>query len=412
MQSKKLLAKSNIFGEFMKNLEKSQIVFVVKMIKDMSFLNKSSPRIEVKKQSDKILVTKSFLPPKEDYTRFLAKIWESHHLTNSGPNVLELEKQVAAFCECQNTFFVSNGTIALQLAIRALGLSGEIITTPFSYVATTSSIVWERCTPIFVDINSKYLTIDCEKIVDAITPRTVAILATHVYGFPCDIEKIDLIAKNYNLKVIYDAAHTFGSRYKGKTLTSFGDISTLSFHATKIFHTVEGGAVVCRDEAIGEKVSYMRNFGHDGPEAFQGIGINGKNSEFHAAMGLCIFPHFEKILAERQKICFTYDEIFARQNLIKRPKILAETVHNGAYYPIIFQSEEQLKLVLNLLNDVNVFPRRYFYPSLSLLKYLDKKMMPIAEDVAPRIACLPVYPGLPLVTVSEIAHYICEIVGA
>ena len=226
-----------------------------------------------------------------------------------GQLVQKLEHELTTYLNIDHLFFVSNGTIALQIAIKALDLNGEIITTPFSYVATTSTIVWESCAPVFVDIDPQTLCIDPNLIEAAITEETSAILATHVYGIPCAVEQIEAIAKKHNLKVIYDAAHTFGVKYKGKSLSWYGDISTLSFHATKLFHTVEGGAIITHDSQLAHKISYMRNFGHNKCEGFWGLGINGKNSEFHAAMGLCVLPHLGEIIAARKQVFAWYDEL-------------------------------------------------------------------------------------------------------
>src|SRR5690606_27065948 len=234
-----------------------------------------------------IPVTKPFLPKVEEYDKYLASIWERQWLTNNGPLVNEFELKLKEYLDVNHLLYVSNGTIALQIAIKALELSGEIITTPFSFVATTSSIVWEGCKPVFVDIDSETFNIDPRKIESAITPSTSAILATHVYGNPCDIDAIQKIADKYNLKVIYDAAHCFGTKYKGKSVFDYGDISTTSFHATKLFHSIEGGAVFTRCPELLKKMSFIRNFGHNGPSDFKELGLNGKNSEFHAAMGLC-----------------------------------------------------------------------------------------------------------------------------
>jgi dTDP-4-amino-4,6-dideoxygalactose transaminase len=234
-----------------------------------------------------IPVTKPFSPPIAEYTKLLEGVWERHWFTNNGPLVNELELQLKTYLNLPHLLFLNNGTIALQIAIKALELKGDIITTPFSYVATTSSIVWEGCNPVFVDIDPQTLNIDPTKIEAAIKPNTTAILATHVYGNPCDIDAIQKIADKYKLKVIYDAAHCFGTLYKGKSVFAYGDISTTSFHSTKLFHTVEGGAVFTMNPDLLKKLSYLRNFGHEGPEHFAEVGINGKNSEFHAAMGLC-----------------------------------------------------------------------------------------------------------------------------
>src|SRR5689334_14362011 len=219
-----------------------------------------------------IPVTKPFLPPIQEYEQYLQDIWKRNWLTNNGPLVNELELRLKDFLGLKHLLFVTNGTIAIQLAIKALDLRGEIITTPFSYVATTSSIVWENARPVFVDINPADFTIDASRIEASITEHTVAILATHVYGIPCDVEEIERIAKKHKLRIIYDAAHAFAVKYKGKSLCSYGDVSTISFHATKLFHTIEGGGVFTSDNDLAHKIAYMRNFGHKGQEEFWGVG--------------------------------------------------------------------------------------------------------------------------------------------
>lgn len=340
-----------------------------------------------------IPVTKSFLPPIEEYYQYLQKIWKSNQLTNHGPLVNELEAKLKEYLGVKHLFFISNGTIALQIAIKALGLHDEVITTPFSYVATTSSLVWEGCQPVFVDIDQKVLCIDPDLIEAAITPNTTAILATHVYGIPCDVEKIKSIADKHHLNVIYDASHTFGVKYLGKSLVSYGDISTLSFHATKLFHTVEGGAIITNDDELAHRISYMRNFGHNGQEDFWGIGINGKNSEFHAAMGLCNLNHIEEILRARKQVCAWYDERIKELNLT-RPSLPDGTEYNYAYYPVLFPSEEMLIHVKGLMNMQEIFPRRYFYPSLNNLPYSNCHVFALAENISKRVLCLPLYFGL------------------
>lgn len=352
-----------------------------------------------------IPVTKSFLPPIEDYIEYLRKIWDSNQLTNNGALVRELEQKLKEYFDVKHLFFVSNGTIAEQIAIKAAELRGEIITTPFSYVATTSSIVWEGCQPVFVDIDPQTLCIDPDLIEDAITEETTGILPTHVYGIPCDVEKIQKIAEKHGLKVIYDSAHTFGGKYKGKSIASYGDISFLSFHATKVFHTVEGGAIITNDDELAHKISYMRNFGHNGPEDFWGVGINGKNSEFHAAMGLCNLPHLDEIIAARKQVSKWYDECIKDTGLT-RPTLPVDSEYNFAYYPVIFPSEEDLVKAKDSLNQSEIFPRRYFYPSLNDLPYIFPESFPIAESVSSRILCLPLYPELELDRVRVIARII------
>ncbi|MCL4149747.1 UNVERIFIED_CONTAM: hypothetical protein GTU68_025704, partial [Idotea baltica] len=253
-----------------------------------------------------IPVSKPFLPPQEEYQKYLESIWSNVWLTNNGPLVQELENKLSEYLKVNNLLFTSNGTIALQLAIKAFGLTGEIITTPFSYVATTSTISWENCQPVYVDIDRATLGIDVNKIEDKITAKTSAILATHVYGYPSYIEDIAQLAKIKNLKLIYDGAHAFGCTYKNKSLLAYGDVSTCSFHATKVFHTIEGGCTIAKDPEIQNRIKLMRNFGHKGFEKFECIGINGKNSEFHAAMGLCNLKYVDEIINRRKNLSDHY----------------------------------------------------------------------------------------------------------
>jgi dTDP-4-amino-4,6-dideoxygalactose transaminase len=340
-----------------------------------------------------INVTKTYLPPLEEYVRYLEGIWARGQLTNNGPLVKELEARLKEYLGVKHLFFVSNGTIALQIAIKALDLHGEIITTPFSYVATTSSIVWEGCRPVFVDIDPESLNLSPDLIEAAITPRTTAILAVHVYGHPCDVERIQAIADRHGLKVIYDAAHAFGVHYCGRSLLVHGDISTLSFHATKLFHTGEGGALITNDDDVAHRIAYMRNFGHRGQEDFWGLGVNGKNSEFHAAMGLCVLPKVPELIGRRKAISELYDNLLNRHDLVM-PGLRDRTIYNFAYYPVVFQSEECLLAVRDALNERHVYPRRYFYPALSALGYAHAGPKPVSEDIAKRVLCLPLAPDL------------------
>lgn len=342
-----------------------------------------------------VLVTKSYLPNIEDYFELLRKVWHSGHLTNHGPLVNELEQKLTQYLGVKSLAYTNNGTIALQIAIKALDLKGEVLTTPFSYVATTSSLAWENCKPVFVDINPATLTIDHTKIEEAITPNTTGILATHVYGLPCEVEAIEAIAKKHNLKVIYDGAHAFGVKYKGQSLLNFGDATTLSFHATKLFHTVEGGAIITKDPEVTHRVAYMRNFGHNGPEAFHGIGINGKSSEFHAAMGICLLPHLTHIIERRKTLSELYKaQIFSQGLSVEYPQMPKETEYNYSYFPILLPNEETLLAIKERLNAHNIFPRRYFYPSLNTLDFLDFYECPVSEDISKRVLCLPLYPDL------------------
>ena len=340
-----------------------------------------------------INVTKTFLPPIEKYNKQVQRAWDNQWLTNRGELVLELEEKLKQYLDSSNIIITNNGTIPLQIALKLLGKQGEIITTPFSYVATTASIVWESCTPIFVDIHPEYLTIDETKIEAAITNKTTAILATHVFGNPCNVEAIEAIAKKHNLKVIYDAAHCFGVTYKGKSLFDYGDVSTCSFHATKLFHTGEGGALFSNDKDLQHQLFYSHNFGHNGPLAFHGLGINGKMSELQAAMGLAVLPNMAKIFDERKKVVDFYNNKLDFSKL-QGLKIRENTHWNYSYYPVIFYSEEQLLKVQKALNKNQIFPRRYFYPSLNTIDYTKGQSMPISENIASRIMCLPLYVGL------------------
>lgn len=337
-----------------------------------------------------ITVTKPTLPSFDRYVELVRGIWEREWLTNHGPLVTELEHKLSAEFDIPHNLFLSNGTVALQIAIKALELSGEIITTPFSYVATTSSIVWEGCVPVMADILPATLTIDPSKIEAAITDKTTGIIATHVFGNACEIDEIERIASKYNLKVIYDAAHAFGSTYKGKSILHFGDVSTTSYHATKLFQTIEGGGVYTKSKEIHARMALLRNFGHLTPTSFGPAGINGKNSEFHAAMGLLNLEKLPEVLAKRQYVAREYDRRFLDAPLL-RPTVTANCGFNDAYYAVIFRSEDSLLRTLAHLNANDVVPRRYFYPSLSELNYVAGGAAPVSEDISRRILCLPTY---------------------
>jgi dTDP-4-amino-4,6-dideoxygalactose transaminase len=322
--------------------------------------------------------------------------------------VNELELQLKEYLDVPHLLFLCNGTIALQVAIKALELKGEVITTPFSYVATTSSLVWEGCTPVFVDIDPETFTIDATQIEAAITPATMAILATHVFGNPCDIDTISAIATKHGLKVIYDAAHSFGTLYKGKSVFAYGDISTASFHATKLFHTGEGGAVFTQGPELLRKMAYLRNFGHETPVDFAMVGINGKSSELHAAMGLSVLPNVPEILEKRKQLCHHYD--YSLRNLmITRQKIREEAHYNYAYYPVVFQTEERLLHSVEELNKYGIFPRRYFYPSLDTLNYVSGPCCNVSQDIASRILCLPLYHSLSTEEIDMIARLLLRV---
>ena len=340
-----------------------------------------------------INVTKTFFPPINEFNEQIQRVWDNQWLTNRGALVIELEEKLKRYLSVDNIIIMNNGTIPLQISLKVLGNQGEIITTPFSYVATSSAIIWENCKPVFVDIHPDYLTIDESKIEQSITDKTTAILATHVFGNPCEVDIIESIARKHNLKVIYDAAHCFGVNYNNKSVFEYGDISTCSFHATKLFHTAEGGAIFCKDLILQQKLFYSHNFGHNGPLDFFGLGINGKISELQAAMGLSVLPYIDNIISDRKMIVEFY---LNNLNLIKLKflKIRENTNWNYSYFPIIFESETILLKTQKILNDNDIFPRRYFYPSLNKINYINAQEMPISESIASRILCLPLYFGL------------------
>lgn len=340
-----------------------------------------------------IHVTEPFLPPLKDYIGYLEGIWERCQLTNHGPLVIELESLIRESQGLDGPVrMVSNGGLGLQIILKAMGIKGEIITTPFSYVATVSCPAWEGCTIRFADIEPDSLTLDPAAVEAAITSKTEAILATHVYGNPCDCEGLEKVARKHGLALIYDAAHAYGVRYKGKSILSYGDASMVSLHATKLFHTVEGGFVIAKDPSVDEKIEWMRRFGHNGHDSYHGVGINAKMSELHAAMGLCVHRYLDQIMANRHAACRTYDEGMADLDGVQKAFKLREfSEWNAAYYPVRFESEDLLVAALNELKRSAIFPRRYFYPALHEIDLPDhfSCALPIAEKASRQILCLP-----------------------
>ncbi|MEJ8552666.1 DegT/DnrJ/EryC1/StrS family aminotransferase [Tepidibacter sp. Z1-5] len=337
-----------------------------------------------------INVTKTYLPDINKYKKYVEHIFESGWITNNGKLVQELEIKLKEYLGVRNILLVSNGTIALQVAYKLLELKGDVITTPFSFVATTSSLVWEGLKPVFVDIDKHNLNIDTSKIEDSISDNTCAILPVHVFGNVCDVEKIKEIAKKYDLKVIYDAAHAFGVKYKNKSILNYGDVSVISFHATKIFHTIEGGALVINDDKLYEKAKKMINFGITGPETIEGLGINAKMNEFQAAMGLCVLEDIDCQISKRKAIYDKYKRELSHK--LQFQKIRNQIDYNYSYFSIGFETEDILYKVLQKLNSKNIFPRRYFYPSLNNLNYLkNSQVCSASEDISKRILCLPLY---------------------
>lgn len=340
-----------------------------------------------------INVTKTYLPNIDKYKRYIDEIYASGQVTNNGPMLKRLEKRLAEYLGVKNLILVANGTVALEIAYRTLELKGFAITTPFSFVATTSSLVTNGLLPIFADIDPKSLNIDPKKIEEKITPNTSAIVATHVFGNPCDVEAIEEIAKKHNLKVVYDGAHTFGINYKNKNIANYGDITTLSFHATKLFHTIEGGALIINDDELVQKARYLINFGIKNQEEIPHLGTNAKMNEFEAAMGLCILDDIENIRNSRKEVYETYKKEL--EGIVEFQEQNENSTQNYSYFPVVFENEEQLLKVQKALSKKNIFPRRYFYPSLDTLTYIEPKQeCEISRDISKRILCLPIFTEL------------------
>ncbi|MCB0794290.1 MAG: DegT/DnrJ/EryC1/StrS family aminotransferase [Flavobacteriales bacterium] len=360
---------------------------------------------------EEVFVTRTFLPAVEEIEAKLSSIWKSGILTNNGVVLRELEERLRNYLHAPGLVALNNGTVALQLAIRALDVRDEVIVTPFSYVATVSSAVWEKCTPVFADIDPTRLTIDPRSVEHCITKKTTAILATHVFGNPCDVNALRSIADRHGLKLIYDGAHSFGVKVDGAPITSYGDVTTLSFHATKLFHTVEGGAAVASDPEVVQRLAYMRNFGHAGPEAFQGIGINGKMSEVHAAIGHLVLDHIDHIISSRKGAWLRYRDILAEVGTLQVLNIGPDVEYNYAYFPVLFRAEQEALRVISTLNAQGVYPRRYFYPSLDTLPYCSGQVCPISRDISSRILCLPLFADMDLALVDRIGRAVRDAIS-
>ena len=355
-----------------------------------------------KKQTDPVYVTRPFLPPLEEFYPYLQQIWEKKQLTNGGPFHQELEVRLADYLGVEHLALFANGTLALMTALQTLRITGEVITTPFSFVATAHSLLWNGIEPVFVDIHPETFNLDPDKIEAAITPRTTAIMPVHVYGKPCNLEGIQRVADTYNLKVIYDAAHAFGVHYKGKSLLAHGDLSTLSFHATKVFNTFEGGAIVCPDANTKKRIDDLKNFGFHDEVTVVTPGINAKMNEVQAAFGLLQLKHVDKAIGRRREIDKRYRQKLANVGGISLPALPADTKYNFAYFPILV--EKEYPLTRDELNDKlrehGIFPRRYFYPLISdFPMYRNRPSavrqdLPVAHDIAERVLCLPSYPDL------------------
>lgn len=347
-------------------------------------------------------VTQPFLPPLAEFVPYLEQIWESKQLTNGGPFHQRLEQALADYLGVPHVALFANGTLALMTALQALDIKGEVITTPYSFVATTHALMWNGIRPVFVDIDPATFNLDADQIEAAITPETTAILPVHCYGYPCDIARIEDIARRHGLKVIYDAAHAFGVTHRGKSLTAAGDVAMLSFHATKIFNTFEGGALVCHDAALKERIGFLKNFGFSDEVTVLAAGINGKMNEMQAAFGLLQLGYVVENIRRSAAISQRYREALAGVRGIRHLPQPADSVGNHAYFPILVGQDYALKRdgLYELLRTHNIYPRRYFYPLISSmpmyshLPSADPARLPRAVEIASQVLCLPIYPLL------------------
>lgn len=351
---------------------------------------------------EKLYVTRPYLPPLVEFVPYLEQIWDSKVLTNGGPFHQQLEKALCEYLGVEHLALFANGTIALVTALQALRITGEVITTPYSFVATSHSLLWNGIKPVFVDVHPDTLNLDPSRIEPAITPQTTAIMPVHCYGHPCDVEAIQKIADNYNLKVIYDAAHAFGVQNQNGSVLKYGDLSVLSFHATKVFSTFEGGAIVCPDAKTKQRIDHLKNFGFVDEVTVVAPGINGKMSEFNSALGMLQLKYVDQALARREEIDSLYREELSAVNGVRCLGDSGETVRNYAYFPILIGKEYPLDrdALYQKLKEHGIFARRYFYPLISSfpmyrgLPSAGKDNLPVATDAALKVLCLPIYPDL------------------
>lgn len=364
---------------------------------------------------DKILVTRSSIPPLEEYVEEIKDLWDSHWLTNMGDKHNELQRKLEEFLGVKHVVLFTNGHLALEAILEAMEFpkGSEVITTPFTFASTTHSIVRQGLVPVFCDINDKDYTIDVTKIEELITDNTVAIMPVHVYGNMCDVEEIDRIAKKHNLKVIYDAAHTFAETYKGKSSGSFGDASMFSFHATKVFNTIEGGAVCTNDDDMVQKLNDVKNFGIRGTESCVHVGGNAKMNEFQAAMGLCNLRHLSEEIQKRKTVVEKYNELLSGIDGIVLSQHQKELQMNYSYYPVVFDNYKYTRdEIYDRLEENNIIARKYFYPLINEFECYkdyptaDVSKTPVAKHIADRVLTLPLYADLEL----EVVEKICRII--
>lgn len=367
------------------------------------------------KQPRPIYVTQPYLPPLKEFIPYLKDIWDSKWLTNMGKYHRQFEVELADYLGVKYVCLFANGTLALMTALQALRITGEVITTPFSFVATTHALHWNGITPVFCDIEPEYCNIDSDKIEALITPKTTAILPVHVYGNPCNVEKIAKIADTYGLKVIYDACHAFGVKINSKSILNYGDLSVLSFHATKVFTTFEGGAIICHDEKMKKRIDYLKNFGFADEVTVVGPGINAKMNEFSAALGLLQLKYVDKAIEKRKKIAELYRKKLSGIPGIRFLDDIPGVKHNYAYFPIFIDEKEYGRArdeVYEELKKYNIYTRRYFYPLISQfatyrgMPSAEPKNLPIAEKVAKKVLCLPIFTEMELNNVLKITKNI------
>lgn len=338
-------------------------------------------------------ISKPYMPPMDELAPFLSRIWETGIVTNNGPLVRQFEDEIKKYTGVKHVFFVTNGTIALQLALRALNIKGKILTTPFSMLATLSSVLWEQYEPCFADIDPHTLNLSPDEVEKKMDNNIACILATHVYGNSCDIDRMKAIADNRNIPLVFDASHAFGSKYQDRDIMTYGTISTLSLQAFKILHSVEGGLIFTNDDHIAESLLQMRYFGYDTDMNIRNIGINGKSSEINAAIGLCVLNHFPEVKLSRKTQSEYYDLQISKNGIpVSKPQITGQSEFNYAYYPIIFSSETEVLKVEQQFRKNDIQFKRYFYPSLNTVPQLRSyESMPISESISSRVICLPLH---------------------
>lgn len=365
---------------------------------------------------EKILVTRSSMPPMEEYIDEIKELWDSHWLTNMGAKHRQLETELKEYLGVEGVSLFTNGHMALELAIQAMNLSGEVITTPFTFASTTHAIVRNGLTPVFCDVDPEDFTIDVNQLESMITDRTSAIIPVHVYGSICNVEEIERIAKKYGLKVIYDAAHTFGVKYKGKGIGAYGDASMFSFHATKVYNSIEGGAITFHNEEFGEQLQRLKNFGIRSEEVIDSIGANAKMNEFQAAMGLCNLRHVEEEIEKRRKVYEKYVELLSNVEGIQLLKQQEDVQPNYAYFPVVFHEKEfgaSRNEVCETLKQEEIYARKYFYPLTNEFdcfhgKY-DVNDTPVALHISKRVLTLPMYADLSIEDVERICNVILKL---